>query len=237
MAQETLQRQWFARYYGALGSESNDPRTNLGARFQALAFEFSLVRALAHIGIGSARSTLLDVECGLAAGFYQYIRLGFAQPNITSIKVQASRIEGVRAAYRRRDLCMGTVRVRCPGGYPVLVDWRTPRPGESELPSAHAARGPAAPPCGRGNRIGCSQLRCAHPASRAVPVIPARGRPLSCCHVGAGYRWPSRLPVEETPGACRQMEHAHQGRIPRAFRNIRAISYRPFPNGDLKNVS
>ncbi len=107
MTQEELQQQWYARYYRTLGSDRNDPRTNAGARFQALAFEFSLIRGLAHIDIDPARSTLLDVGCGSAAGLFQYIRLGFRQSNLTGIEVQASRIDGARAAYPHARFVQG----------------------------------------------------------------------------------------------------------------------------------
>jgi SAM-dependent methyltransferase len=165
MTQEELQQHWYTRYYAALGSDRNDPRVNAGARFQALAIEFSLIRALAHIDIDPARSTLLDVGCGSVAGLYQYIRLGFKQFNITGVELQASRIDSARAAYsharfvhgdasnmefednafdvvsestlfvtllsdeRRAAIASEMLRVCRPGGYLVLTDWRTPRPG------------------------------------------------------------------------------------------------------------
>ena len=165
MIQERLQEQWYARYYGYSGTDRNDLRGNPGTQFQVLAFQLSLIRALSSIDFDLKSSTLLDVGCGSAAGLYQFIRLGFAQHNITGIDVRAVPIDGARAAYPNANFVRGDaskmefedaafdvvsestmfvsltsddlraaiasemLRVCRPGGYLVLIDWRTPWPG------------------------------------------------------------------------------------------------------------
>jgi SAM-dependent methyltransferase len=165
MIQERLQEEWYARYYSASGAGRNDLRANPGTQFQALAFQLSLIRALASVDLDFASSTLLDVGCGSASGLYQYIRLGFTQSHVTGIDVRAAPIDGARAAYPRARFVHGDaskmdfadaafdlvsestmfvsltsndlraaiasemLRVCRPGGYIVLIDWRTPWPG------------------------------------------------------------------------------------------------------------
>jgi SAM-dependent methyltransferase len=165
MIQERLQEEWYARYYSAAGADRNDLRANPGTQFQALAFQLSLVRALSSVELDFRSSTLLDVGCGSAAGLYQYIRLGFAQRQITGIDVRATPIDSARAAYPharfvhgdaskmgfadgafdvvsestmfvsltsdelRASIASEMLRVCRPGGFLVLIDWRTPWPG------------------------------------------------------------------------------------------------------------
>jgi|HubBroStandDraft_1064217.scaffolds.fasta_scaffold360480_1 ubiquinone/menaquinone biosynthesis C-methylase UbiE len=167
MIQERLQEEWYARYYSASGVDRNDLRANPGTQFQALAFQLSLIRALASVNLDFGSSTLLDVGCGAAAGLYQFIRLGFAQRHITGIDVRAAPIDAARAAYPnarfvhgdasrmefadaafdlvsestmfvsltshelRTGIASEMLRVCRPGGYLVLIDWRTPWPGNS----------------------------------------------------------------------------------------------------------
>jgi ubiquinone/menaquinone biosynthesis C-methylase UbiE len=163
--QELRQDQWYARYYAASGADRNDLRANRGTHFQTLALELSLMRALSSVDLDFGSSTLLDVGCGSAGGLYQYVRLGFAQRNITGIDIRVAHIAHARTAYPhahfvhgdacqmqfasgafdmvsestmfvalpsdslRASIASEMLRVCRPGGYVVLIDWRTPWPG------------------------------------------------------------------------------------------------------------
>jgi ubiquinone/menaquinone biosynthesis C-methylase UbiE len=160
-------RRWYENYYGKMGANRNDLRSNPEVLFQTLALEASVVRALAVVGGDPICACVLDVGCGRGGNLYQLLRLGYEASNISGIDILPANVEVARRIYPNMRFVVGDasrmefanasfdllfestmfatlpddmlaasiaremVRVCKPGGYLLLVDWRTPKPRDS----------------------------------------------------------------------------------------------------------
>lgn len=163
---EGVTSQYYKDYYGRVGTDRNDLRTNPGVLFQVLASESALVHAMREYPFPIPSSTLLDVGCGSAGDLYHILRLGFRQEQITGIDIIEERLNEAKASYPRAKWIHGDasatgipdasfdlefemgmfatltddglstriagemLRVCKPGGYLLLLDWRTPKPND-----------------------------------------------------------------------------------------------------------